>query len=320
MKSAHRHELETNALAHRLELFIERYRPYAGQIIGWLFAAVAVVLIGSYLLGASSARKSSSWDTFNQAITASPPNLDELHRTAQEYAGTPMQQIADVTWADAQVYLATRTFLADRPKALETLNAATSAYESILQSSKDQQLLGRARLGLARIYELQNKLDKAREEYGKVTGAMVPYAKAQVERLNKPESQDTYAWLATAKLPIASTPAGPGVPGRPPEFKPGELDLPAAGPAAAPKPEDTKAANEEFDRFLKSLKDEAKKDDPDRYKEGEKPADDAAPPAQDAPPADAEKTEAKPAEKAAEETADPAAAEKPADPAQPEKK
>ena len=34
MKSAHRHELETNVLAHRLEMFIERYRPYASQIVG----------------------------------------------------------------------------------------------------------------------------------------------------------------------------------------------------------------------------------------------------------------------------------------------
>ncbi len=317
MKSAHRHELETNALAHRLELYIERYRPYMGQIIGVLLAIAALILIGSYLVGASSTRNSGTWDTFNQAIMASPPNLDELHRAAQEYAGTPMQQIADLTWADAQVYIATRTYLADRPKALEILTAATSAYESILQSSKDQQLVSRARLGLARIYELQNKLDKAREEYGKVAGAMAPYAKAQVERLNKPEAQDTYAWLANAKLPLPKAPAGPGVPGQRPEFSPGEINLPTAGPAAAPKPEDTKAANEEFDRFLKSLKDEAQKDAPDRYKDGEKPADEAAPPAKDAPPADAEKTETKPAD---EKSAEPPATEKAADPAPAEKK
>src|SRR4051812_34891068 len=99
MKSAHRHELETNALAHRLEVFIERYRPYASQIVGVLVAIVAVILIASYLLGSSAAKRSETWDTFNHAVTSTPPNLDEIHRTAQDYPGTPMQQLADVTWA-----------------------------------------------------------------------------------------------------------------------------------------------------------------------------------------------------------------------------
>src|SRR5438067_1932886 len=100
MKSAHRHELETNVLAHRLEVYIMRYRPYAARIIGVLIAIVAVVLIWSYISGTSAARRSEAWDTFNQAVGSMPaPNLDEIHRTAQEYPGTKMQQMADVTWA-----------------------------------------------------------------------------------------------------------------------------------------------------------------------------------------------------------------------------
>lgn len=298
MKSAHRHELETNALAHRLEVFIERYKPYTSQILGGLIAIIALIMIGSYLLGASSTRSSETWDTFNRAITStslgSPPNLEELRRTSQDNPGTSMQQLADVTWADATVCMASRRYLGDRAKSLESLNAATSAYEGVIQSSKDEQLIGRSRLGLARIYEMQNKLDKAREEYGKVTGAYAKYAQVQVERLNKPDVQDTYAWLATAQIPLPKSPAGPGTPGQRPEFSPGEMNLPATGPAAAPKTEDTKAANEAFDTLLKSLKDESKKGEaPDRYKDGQKPAEGTAPPA------GAEKAEAKPAEKAA---------------------
>jgi hypothetical protein len=305
MKSAHRHELETNALAHRIEIFLERYKPYASQIIGVLIAIAAVIVIGSYLMGSSSSRKSEAWDTFNRAITATPPNIDDIHRAAADNPNTPLQQIADVTWADAQVYIATRGYLANRAKALETLNTASSAYESIIQSSKDERLIGRARLGLARIYEMQNKLDKAREEYGRVSGAYAKYAEVQVERLNKPDVQDTYAWLSTAQLPLPKAPAGPGTPGQRPEFSPGEINLPATGPAAAPKMGDTKAANEAFDNLLKSLKENSKKDEsPDRYKDGQKPADSSATPAKDAPPATAEKAETEPAEKAAEKPAD----------------
>jgi hypothetical protein len=311
MKSAHRHELETNALAHRLEVFIERYKPYASRIVGGLIAIVALILIGSYLAGSSSARKSEAWDTFNHAVTSTPPNLDELHRTAQDYPGTPMQQVSDVTWADAQVYIASRGYLANRPKALENLNAATSAYEGVIQSSKDERLTSRARLGLARIYEMQNKLDKAGEEYGKVTGAYAKYAQEQVERLKKPDVQDTYVWLATAQIPLPKSPAGSGTPGQRPEFSAGEMNLPAAGPATVPKTEDTKSANDAFDNLLKSLKDDSKKgDSPDRYKDGQKPADGATPPTKEATPAGAEKGDSKPAEKPAEKPANVPATEK----------
>ena len=43
MKSAHRHELETNVLAHRLEVYIERYRPYASRIVGVIIAVVVLI-------------------------------------------------------------------------------------------------------------------------------------------------------------------------------------------------------------------------------------------------------------------------------------
>jgi hypothetical protein len=311
MKSAHRHELETNVLAHRLEVFIERYKPYASRILGGLIALVVVIMIGSYLIGSSSTRSSEVWDTFNQSVTSmsfgTPPNLDELHRTSQEYPNTAVQQLADVTWADAQVFNAARRYLLDRPKSLETLNTAATAYEGVIQSSKDERLIGRAHLGLARIYEMQNKLDQAREEYGKLTGTNARYAKAQIERLSKPDVAETAAWLATAQVPLSKN-----IPAQTPEFSPGEMKLPATGPATGPKAEDTKAANEAFDNFLKSLKNDPKKDDsPDRYKDGKKPADGTTPPAKDAapaakdaaPPAAPEKGEAKPAEKAAEKSA-----------------
>ncbi len=313
MKSAHRHELETNALAHRLQVFIERYRPFASRIVGVIIAIIVLILIASYLAGSSSARKSEAWDTFNRAVTSTPPNLDDIHRTAQDYPNTPMQQIADVTWADAQVYIASRGYLANRPKALETLSTATSAYESVVQSSKDERLIARARLGLARIYEMQNKLDKARDEYGKVTGTYAKYAQLQADRLSKPEAQETYAWLATAQIPLPKAPAGPGTPGQQPEFSPGEMNLPAAGPATSARPGDAKAANDAFDELLKSLKEDSKKGDaPDRYKDGEKPADGAAPPAKAATPPSAEKTESKPAEKPAETPANVPPTENPA--------
>lgn len=311
MKSAHRHELETNALAHKLELYIERYKGYGSWIIGGLIALVLIILLASYLTGMSAAHNTEAWDTFNQAITSTPPQIDDLHRAASENPGTPMQEMADMTWADAQVLIAARGYLANRPKALEILAKAESTYESVLRSTSNDSLKERAHLGLARVYEMQNKLDKAKDEYGKITGTYAAYAKVQSERLAKPETQEAYTWLATAQLPLPKAPGGPGIPGQHPEFSPGELNLPAAGPPAAPpKAEDTKAANDAFDALLKSLKDDGKKaETPDRYKEGERPADGktdtgkAAAPAPGEKPA-AEKAGTKPTDKPVEKPAE----------------
>jgi predicted negative regulator of RcsB-dependent stress response len=315
MKSAHRHELETNALAHKLELYIERYKEYGSWIIGGLIAIVLIILLASYLTGMSAAHNSEAWDTFNHAITStgfgSQQNLTDLRTASTDNPGTSLQQIADTTWADAQVFNAGRTYLANRPQALEMLGKAESTYESVLRSTSSDALKERAHLGLARVYEMQNKLDKAKDEYGKISGTYAAYAKVQAERLAKPETQEAYTWLATAQLPLPKAPAGPGIPGQHPEFSPGELNLPAAGPPAAPpKAEDTKAANDAFDALLKSLKDDGKKGEtPDRYKEGEKPAGEkadtskaVAPAAGESPAAD--KGDTKPADKPAEKPAD----------------
>ena len=312
MKSAHRHQLETNDLAHRLELYVERYRPYAATIVGVIVAVIALVVLWSYVVGSSAARRSETWDTYNRAISASPaPNVEELHRTAQEYPGTQMQEMADVTWADSQVFVASRNYLANRQAALDTLAKAMSTYQSVIQTSKDDRLTGRARLGLARIYEMQNQLEKAREQYNQVTGPFAEYAKKQAEQLQKPATQETYAWLATAQVPKATVPMGPGTPGQKPEFSAGEMALPGAGGAEAGTANDAKNSAAAIDELLKSLKDDAKTlETPDRYKNEEKPAEGTTPaPTAPAAPADAKKTETP----ASAEKTESQPAEKPAD-------
>jgi tetratricopeptide (TPR) repeat protein len=311
MKSAHRHQLETNVLAHRLEMYIQRYRPYTATIIGVLFAIVALIFAWSYLSGSSAAKRNEAWDTYNRAVASSPPNIDDLHRTAQDYPGTPMQQMADVTWADAQVLIASYSYLNNRPAALEALGRATSAYQGVIQSSNDERLIGRARLGMARAYEMQNHLDKARDEYRQVKGTFTKYAQQQVERLEKPDAQEAYAWLATAQPPRPKAPVGPGTPGQRPEFSPGEISLPGANaPPVGKAPDATsKGGVDAMEELLKSIKEDPKKlQTPDRYKtDQQKPAGSTTTPAGKetapnaskgvTPPANAEKSGDKPAEK-----------------------
>ena len=78
---------------------------------------------------------------------------------------------------------------------------------------------------------MQNELEKAREQYGLVTGAYANYAKAQAERLATPEAIETYAWLSKAQPPRPVAPMGPGTPGQGPAFSPSDISLPNANQA-----------------------------------------------------------------------------------------
>jgi hypothetical protein len=160
--------------------------------------------------------------------------------------------MADVAWADAQVFSATQNYIYNRSAAMESLTKATSAYQGVIQSADDERQRNRAQLGLARVYELQGKLDEAREAYLKVGGAYQQYAKLQADRLAKPEAKEVYAWLETARAPAPRAPFGPGTPGQRPAFSEGEMALPGAdGSVLGPGGATTPAAS--IDELLKGL-------------------------------------------------------------------
>ncbi|MEX0642261.1 MAG: hypothetical protein WD468_06145 [Pirellulales bacterium] len=234
MKSEHRHQLETNVMAERLAVWIDRLRPYATSIAGILLFVFIAMFAWSYLTGSSAAWQTQAWDAYNDAVISPMPNLELLRESAEEHPGTKMQQMADVTWADGQVWIAARDYLYNKAGMAEALNRATSAYQSILQSSDDERLLNRSRLGLARVYEMQNELDKARDEYLKVTGGYAEFAQDRAKELSEKKAQDVCAWLAAAEPPRRPTPTGPGNPGQTPPFSASDMQLPNATPAGQP--------------------------------------------------------------------------------------
>ena len=212
MKSAHRHELGTNVLAHRLENFIERSKPYIPKILGGLAAIVALMFLWSYISGSSNASRNEAWDTFNYAVGAQPMNMELLHQAADAFPGTQMQEMADVTWADGQALTAANSYIYNRPLATKSLEQAATAYQKVIASSADARLTGRAHLGLARVYEMQNDLEKARAQYNEVTGPYAAYAKTQAERLAKPEAKDARAVVLTnARRFMNRPPSGNGL-------------------------------------------------------------------------------------------------------------
>src|SRR5690606_32120570 len=134
----------------------------------------------------SEARQAEAWRSYNDAVAGAMPNLEALRKSAGEYPDSPMQEFADVTWADGQVWLASRYYIQNRTAADEAANRAIGAYRSLLAVTDNNRIQSRAHFGLGRIYELQNDLDKAREEYGKVEGGFKVLAEQRIEQLEKP--------------------------------------------------------------------------------------------------------------------------------------
>ncbi|HEY4232289.1 MAG TPA: hypothetical protein VGM76_02590 [Lacipirellulaceae bacterium] len=268
MKAQHRHELETNALAKRLGVVVDRLRPYAPVVIGVVVACLIGLTALSYFSGASAARQSETWNAYNQAVEGLIPNVDRLKQAAEENAGTPAQLWANAAWADGLLWSACRAYVQNRPAALDSANRARSVYETLLQSTEDEQLINRAQFGLGRVYELRNEPDKAREHYLAVRGGFADLAKQRAEKLADPKSKDVFEWLASAQAPRRAAPAGSGTPGQRPEFSAGELDMPSADKGLPA--ESTGATG---DDLLKGFLPEDGKEPKDRYQSGS----DAAP-------------------------------------------
>jgi hypothetical protein len=219
MKTERRHDLETNELARRATVWIEKVKPYSAQIVG-----VVVVLLGFWVVSSiwgsvSSSQDEAAWDAYDLALTSSDLEMTNMQQVANNelYENSPVQEWAFAAWADRQLYIASREYLSDRSLAMDRLGRVEAIYEEVAANASDDQLRNRARFGLGRVYEIQNKLEQAREQFDQVQGDLQPLARLYSDRLLTPEAKETYAWLSTAELPRRSKSAA-GESGSRPNF------------------------------------------------------------------------------------------------------
>ena len=228
MKTERRHDLGTNELARWATVWIEKIKPYSTLLISAIVVLLGVMVVGSMWDSASDTRQEAAWGAFAIAANTDDMELAQMQKVAmaEEFSGTPMQEWAFATWADRQLVLATQAYLIDRDSATERLQRIVSVYEQLAESGDDEQLRNRARYGLAQVYELQNRLDDARDQYDQVQGDLEALARARADHLMAPGVKETYDWLANAELPKRSLQGAPGTPGNRPAF---EADVPSAG-------------------------------------------------------------------------------------------
>ncbi|MGL4513529.1 MAG: hypothetical protein ACRCT8_10595 [Lacipirellulaceae bacterium] len=221
MDSEHRHELQENALANWLTEAFDRVQPMLPAIgVGAVVAVAGVIGWNSY----SSTQESTvaeRWRSYTLAMEGSTPSLDALRDASNEHPGTPVADWADITWADGRMFFAADQFLRNRPLADTAIDESVAVYERLVDA-KDAGIAARASYGVARAFDMRGEIDKAIEQYGRVTGSFGKLAAARAEELAAPRVKDDYAWLAQA-----SAKAGPAGAATRPDLEPDDVATPA---------------------------------------------------------------------------------------------
>lgn len=230
MKSEHRHELKENLLVKEIEHWSDRLKPYGSLIAMTLFAAIVLFAAASWWNSYQATKEASAWEAYQMASLEGDSELKAMDRAAksEDYLGSRMQEWAHMAWADRQLRLSAEYFLVRREDAKERLDSVRSIYQQIAETGSEADLRNRAQLGLARVFEMQNRFDDARAAYGKVKGSLAKLASERSNLLDSKQAQEISTWLASADIPLPPAPGGPGTPGKRPNFG---VETPQGDPA-----------------------------------------------------------------------------------------
>jgi tetratricopeptide (TPR) repeat protein len=202
----HRHELEKNLLADWLGEKIELLKPYSIQLTVGGLIVVAAIVGAIYYYAQNKPAGARGWEAYFTAF--GEPKVEEALQAAinkPEVKGTPAELWARLAYADRQFGIAAFQAAQDPAEAKTALADAEKALVEIEGKTKDPMILERCRFSLARVYETQNKLNKAREYFQKVAEnskdtAVGKAAAAAAKRLDpKGEVTQVITWLAEQK-------------------------------------------------------------------------------------------------------------------------
>ncbi len=221
MDSEHRHELEQNDLATWMTDKVEAIKHQLPVIGVGLVALVAGIIGLNSWRASAEAAQADRWRDFSVALEGAQPNLSLLKEAASANPGTTVEEWSEVTWADGRLYQAASDYFRKRENANTAMEEAIEVYQRMI-TAKDRKVAERAKYQLARAFELQGKLDEAREQYGRVTGAFEDAAKARAEALESDDVKASYDWITATKTASASATANltPG------DLTPDDIDLP----------------------------------------------------------------------------------------------
>jgi tetratricopeptide (TPR) repeat protein len=234
MKSAQRHELQKNELADWLGEHIEAAKPHAGMILVGVLAVVTLIVLVIYFSSGTGTTGASAWNNYFEALGDREP-VAALEQVAKNDAGTSAGLWAKQSLGDINAARGAMQLFSDRDEAKKSLEAAEKAYKEVEAAATDELLKARSRLGLAKVYESQNKPEEAKKYYELVAelgkdSAIGKLGQEGASRMSDPREIETLAWFAKQTPPKPAGMPGMGTgPRRLPDDLPERPDLSLPG-------------------------------------------------------------------------------------------
>ncbi len=221
MKTAKRHELQTNELADWIGKKIDAIQPYSRAIVGVIVVALVAVFAGMYLSRQNAAQSAQGWQAYFAAMESGNPDaealIDGLNEVATTFADTDAGLWARQSTADMYLTQGAQQLYLDRAEAEGLFSKAFSNYQMVISNAQPPLLQQRAWYGLAATYEAQNQLDKAVDAYQHIVqqwpeSSIGKQAAENIAQLSKAETRDFYQWFF-AQAPRPPAPQRPDLSG-----------------------------------------------------------------------------------------------------------
>ncbi|MER3414767.1 MAG: hypothetical protein C4297_00940 [Gemmataceae bacterium] len=196
MKAEVRKELETNVLADRLGLFIDRVKRNRLSLGSIAAVVLALAVVWWWWTSRIATAVTQGWLVYVAICTSTFEEnkaAEELNQLAQQYPYRGLTRLVELSEADLLYRAAVETALDTSPQeAKERFRKASQIYEALVQKAKGApELTTRALLGAARCQEWLGEVERAKFFYEEVVrlfpdSPQAGEAKNALNRLGEP--------------------------------------------------------------------------------------------------------------------------------------
>jgi predicted negative regulator of RcsB-dependent stress response len=247
MKTARRHELKENDLAHYLEQTVDWASANAKLIVLGIAGVLAVIAALAYFQHRSKEKAAAAWD--QEYAAEASDDTQRLEQFVESNKGTAAGQLANLRLADIDFDEGINQMSIDRENAEKRLNDAKNRYFAVLEAASDSRIKQRAELGMARYFESIGDLDKAKEHYGRLAkienGLFRDEADRKLADLGRPLNEEFVKWYSKLRPKARAASSNPLIQSQLdqlPNFPTGGAPAPGAGDASAASPTATGTA------------------------------------------------------------------------------